>query len=194
MAKKHIYTKDASGFGDFVYVDLLPEVRRAKQFNMRVIIALLLTVSVTFVLIYLPYSSGTFKYEDVSSDNNDLKHELVLTQEEYDGYEIDEEAIQFKEDIEELRNTKTDFNDLYDYLEIYVDLNDGRIRDVYYDFSSGEIVFTVTMVNNYRYSILNNQLINLPWVSSSTFTDPEKFGDDIEYSGVFTVGVNLDAE
>jgi hypothetical protein len=194
MSKKHVYTKDLTGFGDFVYVDLLPEVRRAKQFNMRIIIALLLSVSLTFVLIYIPYSSATFKLEDINSDNNDLQHELALTQEEFEGYEINVEAIQFDKDITSIAATKTNFNDLYDYLEIFVDLNDGRIKDVYFDLSSGEIVFTVSMVNYSRYSILNNQILNLSWVSKSSFTDPNIFGDDIEYTGVYTIEVNLDAE
>lgn len=194
MARRHVYAKDSTGYGDFVYVDLLPEVRRAKQFNMRIIIALLLTVSLTFVLVYIPYSSGTFELEDVNSDNNDLQHELTLTQEEFDGYEIDVDAIQFKKDIAAISLAKTNFNDLYDYLEIYVDLNDGRIEDVYFDLSSSEIVFTVSMVNNYRYSVLNNQILNLPWVSKSVYTSPSKFGDDIEYNAVYTVEVNLDVE
>lgn len=194
MPKKHVYTKDLTGFGDFVYVDLLPEVRRARQFNMRIIIALLVSVALTFVLVYLPYSSGTFELEDVNSDNNDLQHELMLTQEEFDGYEIDEDAIQFREDIDAIIKTKTDFNNLYDFLEIYVDLNDGRIDDVYFDLGSQEIVFTVSMVNPYRYDILNTQMLNLSWVSSSSYTGPNQYGDDIEYVGVYTIEVNLDAE
>ncbi len=194
MPKKHVYSKDVTGFGDFVYVDLLPEVRRARQFNTRIIIALLLTISITFVLIYIPYSSATFELEDINSINNDLQHELTLTQEEFDGYEIDLYAIEFEEDIDELSDVKTNFNDLYDYIEIYVNLNDGRINDIYFNLSSSEIVVTVSMVNNYRYSTLNNQLLNLPWVSNSVFTTPVKYGDDIEYKGVFSIEVNFDVE
>lgn len=194
MPKKHVYAKDTTGFGDFVYVDLLPDVRRARQFNMRVIIALLITISFTFVLIYLPYSSATFELEDISSDNNDLQHELTLVNEEFTGNEIDLDAIAFQKDIDAISNLKTDYNDLYDYLFILVDLNDGRIKDAYFNMESAEIVITVSMVNNYRFNTLNNQILNLSWVVDSSYTDPVQYGDDIEYKGTFTIEVNLDAE
>ena len=37
MASKHIYAKSISGVSDFVYVDLLPDVKRSRQFNVNVI-------------------------------------------------------------------------------------------------------------------------------------------------------------
>ena len=77
MAKKHVYSKDTTGFGDFIYVDLLPDVKRSRQFNVNVIIALLYAVVVGFIFIYLPYSDAVFHYEELSGINYDLKHELL---------------------------------------------------------------------------------------------------------------------
>ncbi len=49
--KKNVYQMDASGYGDFIYVNLLPEVKRSRQFNVNVIITLLFTIVIGFVLI-----------------------------------------------------------------------------------------------------------------------------------------------
>ena len=83
MANKHIYAKSASGISDFVYVDLLPEVKRSRQFNMNVIGALFLGVFLSYVLIYMPFRAATEQYETLNALNNDLQHELILTNEEY---------------------------------------------------------------------------------------------------------------
>jgi hypothetical protein len=194
MPKRHVYSKDTTGYGDFVYVDLLPEVRRARQFNMRVIVLLLITITVTFVLVYLPYSNATFELENINSENNDLVHELALTQEEYEGYEIDLDAIQFQEDISAMKITETDFNNLYDSIQIYVDVNNGRIKDVNFNLNNETIIFTVSMVNSYRFTTLNNQILDIDWVATSVYTDPVRYGNDVEYTAQFTIGVKYDAE
>ena len=66
MANKHIYAKSASGISDFVYVDLLPEVKRSRQFNMNVIGALFLGVFLSYVLIYMPFRAATEQYETLN--------------------------------------------------------------------------------------------------------------------------------
>lgn len=194
MPKKYVYSKDTTGYGDFVYVDLLPEVKRARQFNMRIIVLLLFTISITFVLVYIPYSSATFELEDVNSDNNDLKHELTLTQEEFDGYEIDMDAIHFQEDIDGLGLSQTDFNSLYDTIKIYVDVNGGTIKDINFLAYNNTIIITVSMVNNYRFSTLDLQLLSLDWVEDVVHTDPSKYSGEIEYSSQFTIEVKQDVK
>ena len=86
MANRHVYMK---GNNDFVHVDLLPDVKRSRQFNVNVIVELTLAVVLSFVLIYIPYSRAIVDFEESNGINNNLKHELLLTQEEYDGYEIE---------------------------------------------------------------------------------------------------------
>ena len=121
MPKRHVYSKDTTGYGDFVYVDLLPEVRRARQFNMRVIVLLLITITVTFVLVYL-------------------------------------------------------------------------IKVVSFNLNNETIIFTVSMVNSYRFTTLNNQILDIDWVATSVYTDPVRYGNDVEYTAQFTIGVKYDAE
>jgi len=161
MPKRHVYSKDTTGYGDFVYVDLLPEVRRARQFNMNVIVALLFAVVLGFFVIYRPYRDATFEFEAVTSINNDLVKELALTQEEFDGYEIDLEAIAFEGDIEELEKFRVNFNNLVDDLELAVDMNNGRIRSIIYSANDKEFRVEVSNVSPFSFNTLNNELLNL---------------------------------
>ena len=194
MAKRHVYSKDATGFGEFIYVDLLPEVRRARQFNMNVVVSLLFAIVLAFFLIYRPYRDGTFELEEVTSLNNDLLHEKVLTQQEFDGYEIDLNAIQFESDIQGFNLLRVDFNNLMDDVELIVDDNNGRLRNVQYNATSDTLTFEVALISQYSYSTINNQLRILPWVETSKYSSPIKPGDDVEYVATFTVEVDYHVE
>lgn len=194
MAKRHVYSKDVTGFGEFIYVDLLPDVKRARQFNLNVVGSLLYAIILAFFLIYMPYRDGTFKLEEVTSINNDRKHELVLTEEEFDGYEIDLAAIQFEEDIQNFNQIRIDFNNLMDDVELIVDDNNGRLRNVTYDATTDTLTFEVALVSSFGYSTINNQLLLKDWVSSSEFGSWVKLGDDVEYVSEFTVEVDYNVE
>jgi hypothetical protein len=194
MAKKYVYSKDTSGFGDFVYVDLLPDVRRSRQFNMNVIIALLFAVILGFFFIYRPYSASVFELEDLNSLNYDLKHEMTLTTEEFVGYEIDLDAIAFEEDIQQAENLRINFNNLVDWVDIVVNLNQGRITSISYFAETGELRVNVSIVSQFNYNSLNNQLLNLDWVKTSTYTVPTRYGEEIEYSSTFVIGVDYNVK
>ena len=194
MAKRHVYTKDASGFGDFVYVDLLPEVRRSRQFNMNVILALLFAVVLGFFAIYRPYSAAVFELEELNRLNYDYEHALLLTQEEFEGYQIDLDAIAFEEDIEEATKLRVNFNNLVDDIKLKVNLNNGRIRSIDYSAETSEIFVQVSIVSSFSFNTLNNQFLNLSWVSDSTYTVPTRFSDEIEYTSTFVIGVDYNVE
>ena len=194
MAKRHVYSKDTTGFGDFVYVDLLPEVRRSRQFNVNVILALLFAIVLGFFLIYRPYSNRIFQLEELTSLNYDLVHELNLTEEEKIGYEIDLEAIDFIEDIDNAKQLRLNFNNLVDDIEILVDLNNGRIKSIDYDAEARVLQAKVSITNTVAYNILNTQILNLNWVSDSTYAEPDIIDDDVEFTSTFVIGVDFDAE
>ena len=189
MAKKFVYAKGYDGISDFVYVDLLPDVKRSRQFNVNVIISLTIAVVLSFVLIYIPYSSQTVVYEEANGLNNDLKHELLLTQEEYRGYEIDLNSIAFEAKIDKVFALQQDFNAYKDDIEIIVDLFDGTITHINYDAENSVIRVTVVMTSDLNYDPLNNSFLNVTWVTSSTFPTPTQQADAILYSSVFTLGV-----
>ena len=191
---KHIYAKTAGGSSDFVYVDLLPDVKRSRQFNVNVIASLFLFVFLSFVLIYMPFRAATEKFEALNSENNDFRHELLLTEEEFAGYEINLETISFEEDIDNLSLYKVDFNNFFDDIELIVDQNEGTI--IYINYSAGASTMQVTVLHSSRFTfnILNNDLLALGWVETSEFSVPVRTGDAVLYSSTFSLGVDRDAE
>lgn len=190
MPKKHVYSKDTHGYGDFVYVDLLPEVKRSRQFNVNVIIALLYAIVIAFFLIYRPYSDAVFQLEGKYSENYDLKHELTLTQEEFDGYQIDEAAIQFEQDITSANTLRIDFNDLLDTLQLKIDANSGTFESISYKADDAIITLTVSFADQYRYNTLNTDILGIDWVSSSNFIIPTDGSNIYEYE----IGVDYNVE
>ena len=181
MAKKHVYSKDTHGYGDFIYVDLLPEVKRSRQFNVNVIIALLYAIVLGFFLVYRPYSSAVFELENNYSDNYDLIHELTLTQEEFTGYEIDVDAIQFEQDIENANTLRIDFNDLLDTLQLKIDANAGTFESISYDADDAIIKLTVSFADQYRYNTLNTDILGIEWVLNSNYIIPTDGSNIYEY-------------
>jgi len=194
MAGKHVYAKSSTGISDFVYVDLLPEVKRARQFNVNVIIALLLAVVLSFAFIYTPFRQATEDFEQLNSLNNDLYHELALTNEEFDGYEINVDTIAFDEDITSLISNKVDFNNLLDDIELLVDLHGGEITYVVYSAELSTIHLTISITSFWAYNELNNEILKLSWVESSGYSNPTNSGDPVLYSSTFTLGVVRDDE
>ncbi len=190
MPKRHVYSKDTHGYGDFVYVDLLPEVKRSRQFNVNVVVALLYAIVLGFFLVYRPYSSAVFELENKYSDNYDLKHELSLTQEEFNGYKIDVAAIQFEKDIEAANYLRVDFNDLLDTLQLKIDANQGMFESISYDADESMIILTVSFADQYRYNTLNTDILGIDWVLSSDYIIPIDGSNMYQYE----IGVEYNVE
>ena len=198
MAKKIVYAKGYNGFSDFVYVDLLPDVKRSRQFNMNVIIMLTFTVVLAFVFIYMPFRAATEEFEELNGLNNDLKHELLLTNEELVGYEINLETITFEQQIDLLVVYRVDFNNLLDDLQILVDLKNinysTTLTEIYYNADTSSFRITVISTSNDIFNHLNNDFLNLNWVSISSYSQPEQLPDAVLWRSTFTIGVDRDAE
>ena len=196
MAKKVVYSKGEGGANDFVYVDLLPEIRRARQFNVNVIITLSYALVAAFVLIYMPYRAATVVFEEKNGLNNDLRHELLLTQEEFVGYEIDVDVIEFEDNIGLLSGIRVDFNNLLDDVELITDVYDGEISYIGYTAETETLVVTIQVTNNVAFNILNDNFRNLPWVLDSTKDEvtPITVDGTTIYQTSFMLEVNPDVE
>jgi len=198
MAKKIVYSKGFDGVSDFVYVDLLPDVKRSRQFNMNVIITLTFAVVLSFILIYIPFRAATEDFEELNGLNNDLKHELLLTNEELVGYEINLETISFEQRIDILKVYKVDFNNLLDDLEILIDLKNinysTTLTEISYNASNNRFEITVESTSNDIFNHLNNDFLNLNWVAISTYSQPEQLTNAVLWRSTFTIGVDRDAE
>ncbi len=194
MSKKHVYTKNVNGIGDFVYVDLLPEVRRAGQFNVKVIVALAFAVLLTYFAIFIPYRDQTENFEQLNGHYNDLLHELTLTQEERDLHEINLDVIAFEQDIDELVLLRVDFNNLLDDVELKVLENGGEISVISYSAETQTLHVTVEMTNFYVFNSLEYDFIDLPWVLSTEFSDPTRSNGGVIYTSTFTLEVDPNVE
>lgn len=198
MAKKVVYSKGFEGFSDFVYVDLLPDVKRPRQFNMNVILVLTFAVVLAFVLVYMPFRNTTDEFEDVNGLNSDLRHELLLTNEELHGYEIDQITILFEDNIGELALYKVDYNYLLDDLKILIELKNinytTELTRISYNSILNTFDITVESTSNDIYNYLNNGFLNLEWVSYSTYDQPVQVTGAVLWNSTFTIGVDNDAE
>ncbi len=194
MASKHIYAKSISGVSDFVYVDLLPDVKRSRQFNVNVIASLFLAVVLSYILIYMPYSDATVEYERLKALNSDLKHELTLTNEEFVGYEINLDTISFEEEIELLLAYRIDFNNYFDDIELLTNFHGGNIIYTEYLAESSRIHVTIVFSDELYFSLLNTDLLELNWVESIDDLVISKTGDALQNSATYSIGVDRDVE
>ena len=193
MAGKHIYSKSFEGVSDFIYVDLLPDVRRSRQFNVNVIAALFLGVALSFILIYMPYRTLTEEFEELNSLNNDLNHELILTNEEFVGHEINLDNIIFEEKINNVEDLRVNFNNYLDDVELLADLNSGNITTISYTAENSELEVTIITSSQFVYSIINNDFLELDWVTYSKYTNPTTYSG-ILYTSTYKLGVDTNVE
>lgn len=197
MAKKHVYEKSIHGIGDFVYVDLLPNVRRARQFNANVIIALLVGLVGAFFLVFLPYRDATTEYEILKGENNDLRHELTLTQEEFVGYGINLELVDYERQIDGLSDYRVDFNNLLDDVEIQVNnpLVDGKISFISYNAETQQLLVKVEVTAQpENFDTLELLFRGLDWVETTSSTTYVRIGDTLQYEKTFTLEVTPNVE
>jgi predicted PurR-regulated permease PerM len=194
MAKKHVYSKSEHGIGDFVYVDLLPEVRRPRQFNVNVIISLFIGVIAVYTLIFIPVNAQTAELEELRSAYQDKQHELTLIQEEFAGYEIDLSVLEYADSISALEDYRVDFNNLLDDVELEVNKVGGEITFISYAAEASQLRVTVQLTSFFSYNTLDQNFKNLPWVDDSDYTEPDKNGADVVYTATFTLEVDPNVE
>ena len=197
MAKDFVYEKGVNSVGDFIYVDLLPQTRRGREFNSNVILSLLFALVALFVLVFWPYRNLTTEFEELNDLNNDLQHELVLTQEEFHGYQIDLSLVEYEGKISELTNYRVDFNYYLDDVELQVtnSIIDGRITFISYSAEREELQVTVVLTEKINFDILDTMFEGLDWVvNSNAPSNAQRIGDTVEWEKTFILEVNLDVE
>lgn len=188
MAKKYVYQKNASGVSDFVYVDLLPQVKRARQFNMNVIIAGTLAVVATYMFIFVPYRQQTELFEEKNGMLNDLTHRLTLKLEEEFLHEIDMDIIEFEEQKDDIIGLRVDFTTLIEDIEITVFPLEGDIKEISY--SAETETFTVKIATKYEWldSTYQEDILQLKWVEDLIPVSKNYNGDLWELT--YTLEVN----
>lgn len=196
MAERKVYLKSAALRSDFVYVDLLPDLKRTRQFNVNVLFTLLFAVLLTYFIIYLPYRNVSDELSELNGLNNDLNYALILANEERRGYEINTDIIAFQTDLYIAENLQVDINKYIKEVDDEVTALGGDSRSFIYDLDENELVVIVGFSDYYTtFQTLNDNLIdNLDWIVSSPVPDPIQTGIVGYYKATYRLGVDYNAE
>jgi len=171
---------------EFVYVDLLPNIRRPRQFNVNIILIVLVTVFFTWLLIYWPLNSRQEEYDAALERLNDLRTQESFIEEQIETYRIDRNRINLSDSIEAARDHQVHVMHHISDLEVEIDRIDSNasIEVIRFDLSDNLIILRVPLQRTVDYSGLNRRFIDLPFVIDSSYSIS---------SSEFTLEVDFDA-
>lgn len=197
MAERKVYLKSAALRSDFVYVDLLPDLKRTRQFNVNVLFTVLFAVLLTYFVIYLPYRKVSDELSVLNGINNDLNYALILANEERRGYEIDLDTLAFQNDLLVAENLTVNVNDYINDVNNQVEELGGDSISFSYDLDENVLLVTVGFYNEYASFVdLNDYFLSdeITWIIDSPDVDPEQTGIVGYYKATYSLGVDYNAE
>ncbi len=171
---------------EFVYVDLLPNIRRPRQFNVNIILIVLVTVFFTWLLIYWPLNSRQAEYDAALERLNDLETQQTFINEQIETYNIDRNRVALLDSIESSRDHQIFVMHHISDLETEI----GRIDDeasidtIQFHLGNNEILLRVTLQRAVDYTGLELRFNDLSFVNNATYTP----GND-----TFVLEVDFDA-
>ncbi|PAT02347.1 hypothetical protein CI105_03120 [Candidatus Izimaplasma bacterium ZiA1] len=200
MADRKVYSKSSTSRSDFVYVNLLPDVKRARQFNVNILLIVFFTVLLTGVIIFIPYRNRTEQLSSLNGDNSDLSYALILANEELRGYEINLNTIHFYNRLTEVENLTVDVNSYISEVQDKIDtilespLVNGEVASFNYDLENNTLEVVVRFSSISTFTTLNNRFNDLDWVIRSTNTEPIQSGVLVLYESTYSLEVDYNAE
>ncbi len=193
MPSRKYQGKNREG-SDFIHVDLLPEMKRPRQFNVNIIFIVLIAVSLSWLLIYLPLNDRQSDLDSAYESQNDLQSRVELTDDIIATYRLDPERIDFMNDIESIRALQGGYGDYEDGVSAAVLSADssGRLLDFNYNAVTGEIEATVSLTRSLYFSDLEIELLEAEFVD---YVDiPASEPDGARHVSQVVIGVDDDAE
>ena len=172
MANRKYRSKYTNESNEFIHVDLLPNVRRPRQFNVNVLFVVLFAVIFGWLIIYIPLANRQETLNEVTELNWDLQTERELRTQQLVGYGINPERIDFAQRIDEADNLNIDFHVYSLELTEVIARYNGQIQLVRYDALRTEFFITVRMNNVFDFESLNWDFEELGFVVSSSHTNP----------------------
>lgn len=200
MADRKVYSKSSTSRSDFVYVNLLPDVKRARQFNVNILLIVFFTVLLTGVIVFIPYRNRTEQLSSLNGDNSDLSYALILANEELRGYEINLNTIHFYNRLTEVENLTVDVNSYISEVQDKIDtilespLVNGEVASFNYDLENNTLEVVVRFSSISTFTTLNNRFNDLDWVIRSTNTEPIQSGVLVLYESTYSLEVDYNAE
>ena len=157
---------------EFVYVDLLPNIRRPRQFNVNIILIVLFAVFFTWLLIYWPLNNRQAEYDKALETLNDLETQQTFIDEQIETYRIDRSRINLLNSIEDARHHQIYVMHHIGDIETeiaYVDPT-ASIEVIQFDLSDNEILLRIPLQRTVDYGGLNRRFNDLPFVVRATYT------------------------
>ena len=200
MADRKVYSKSSTSRSDFVYVNLLPDVKRARQFNVNILLIVFFTVLLTGIIVFIPYRNRTEELSSLNGENSDLSYALILANEELRGYEINLNTINFYNRLTEVENLTVDVNSYISEVQDKIDtilespLVNGEVASFNYDLENNTLEVVVRFSSISTFTTLNNRFNDLDWVIRSTNTEPVQSGVLVLYESTYSLEVDYNAE
>jgi len=188
------YMGKERGEHEFIYVDLLPNVKRPRQFNVNILYIVLIAVAASWFLVYMPLSSRQETLDTVLEQNNDMTNQLLLLNEEVVGYRIEQNRIDFMSQLDRIEALQTDYLDVFIPVRDIVLNYNGEITQLRYDRISQQLQLVVILNTEFTFQNLNLELLEQDFITSSEHTTPNQQAGTVRYTATYTIGVDIDAE
>ncbi|MFP4287338.1 MAG: hypothetical protein ACLFRI_06515 [Candidatus Izemoplasmataceae bacterium] len=193
MANRKFQSKGQQTTNEFILVDLLPDVRRPRQFNVNILLIVLFAVILSWIFIYFPLSNRQETLNNVLEENNDLQYELLLVNEELTGYNIQMNRVNFLDTVNTVSMHQINYQTYYDELEALVNNYGGDVWFVRYSAVNSRFELMVELNTQIEFRSLNWDYGDLTYVDESSYTALQQTSS-FTYTAIFTIEVNIDAE
>ncbi len=180
---------------EFITVDLLPDVRRPRQFNVNVILIVLVAVFFTWLLIYWPLTARQNDLDKALELNNDLENALQHLSEQEEAYRLDNEIITFYGHVNQIRDLQFDFHTLDQDIQAAIRSSEPTAHFLFYQYNAATQVYTIR-VSLMHYFIFEDVLIDLyelDYVIRATHGSIMSPEHTTRYEAAFRIEVDIDA-
>lgn len=194
MASRRFQNKDNAEEA-FIFVDLLPDVKRPRQFNVNVILVVLLAVFLSWLLIYWPLSGRQEQLDAALEENNDLIHQRGQVNEEIEGYRIEPDLVDFRENIDAVESLQKDYSAPLNDFEAAIGFieSSGSVIRIEYNAITDQYTLLVLMSQQLSFSNVRIELLEIDFVESAAVDQIHSPTGTSRYQGRFTIEVNDDA-
>ncbi len=198
MPSRRYRDRDSS---DFIHVDLLPEVKRPRQFNVNIVFIVLATVILTWLIVYIPLSSRQERLDEVLEENNELVDERDSLRGIINENRIEAARVELAENIDDIKALQKGYDFYMDDFEnsiVFID-STGVMTTFRYNAVTREIVFGVIYrvpIQGYNpFRDLEFELLSIPYVENVSRTPSSQIEPgSTRYFSRYTVEVSRLAE
>ena len=192
MAKKRYRGGRDQISGDFIHVDLLPDVKRPRQFNINVIYIVLFAVFLSFLVIYWPLSNRQETLTNVIEENQDLTVELRLMEAVRSGLNLERDQITLYNLQNRIDALSVDYDAHFAMIDTVLSTYDARVTRFEYFAAPNIFDLNITIEREDLMEYLYEDLIGLDFVAEvEIITRPR---DGLLYQYILVVEVKHDVE